>query len=238
MRYLWGCMRGFRRPYALAILLMTGATSLLFLLPLIYGFTIDHVIGEKPLQSPLAARWFEAAGGREALRGQLWLAGVVLVLTTLVSGSMAFGRSKLITDATEGFSRALRMRLYRHIDRLPVQYHITTDTGDLVQRCTSDVDTIRRFLSGQVVEMGRAAVMLVLAVPVVAMLDLRMMVASLCMMPILIIGSAAGVAAMGLETGQTALPAHRADARNALMWGDLWGEMKRLRNRWSRSLFS
>lgn len=189
LRYLWDCMRGYRRAYLFAIGLMVGATGLLFLVPLIFGFTIDHVLGDKPLAASWAARWVEQAGGQPALREHLWLAGLALVLLTLVSGVMAFGRSKLITDATEGFSRALRMRLYRHIDRLPVQYHITTDTGDLVQRCTSDVETIRRFLSGQVVEMGRASVMLVLSVPIIGLLDPHMMFVSLAVMPLLI-GSA------------------------------------------------
>jgi ABC-type multidrug transport system, ATPase and permease components len=44
----------------------------------------------------------------------------------------------------------MRDGLYDHIQKLPYEYHVKADTGDLIQRCTSDVDTIRRFFSRSV----------------------------------------------------------------------------------------
>ena len=39
----------------------------------------------------------------------------------------------------ESMAERMRMRLYKHIQDLSYQYHNNTDTGDLIQRVTSDV---------------------------------------------------------------------------------------------------
>lgn len=43
----------------------------------------------------------------------------------------------------------MRKQMYSHIQQLPLSYHNNVDTGDLIQRCTSDIDTIKSFLSSQ-----------------------------------------------------------------------------------------
>ena len=52
-------------------------------------------------------------------------------------------------------SRRIRDFLFDHIQRLSFSYHATTPTGDLIERVTSDVDTLRRFFSEQAIGMGR-----------------------------------------------------------------------------------
>ena len=49
------------------------------------------------------------------------------------------------------------------MQRLTFAYHDKTPTGDLIQRCTSDVDTIRGFLSSQLVEIFHAVAMVAIA---------------------------------------------------------------------------
>ena len=51
---------------------------------------------------------------------------------------------------SEEVCRKVRNRLYAHLRSLPFRYHVRIKTGDLVQRCTSDLDRIRRFLAGQI----------------------------------------------------------------------------------------
>ena len=40
------------------------------------------------------------------------------------------------------------------LQHLPCAYHDKAQTGDQVQRCTSDVETLRAFLANQIVEIG------------------------------------------------------------------------------------
>ncbi len=52
----------------------------------------------------------------------------------------------------ENLNRNIKNHLFTHIEHLPFNYHKKVKTGDLVQRCTSDVDKIRTFFSGQLEE--------------------------------------------------------------------------------------
>jgi ABC-type multidrug transport system fused ATPase/permease subunit len=96
----------------------------------------------------------------------LWWAGAAIVLLTALSGLCHYLRSRWAAMASEAVVRNLRDRLYGHLDRLPCATHDRSDTGDLVQRCTSDVETLRVFLAAQVVEIARAALLLLIAVPI------------------------------------------------------------------------
>ena len=52
----------------------------------------------------------------------------------------------------EGISLNMRNKLFRHIGNLSYSYHNNVDSGDLIQRCTSDIETIKGFLSNQLPE--------------------------------------------------------------------------------------
>ena len=79
----------------------------------------------------------------------------------------------------------MRDRLYRHLQTLPFDYHVKAETGDLIQRCTSDVETIRRFLSSQVIEMFRAVLMIGVALVVMLRMNWKMTLMSMVLIPLL-----------------------------------------------------
>lgn len=89
--------------------------------------------------------------------GQTPLAMIALVGITLITlQSMrfflrfveAFAKGRL----TENISKDMRVTLYEHIQDLPYSYHNNVDTGDLIQRCTSDIETSSGFLSNRMPE--------------------------------------------------------------------------------------
>ena len=124
-----------------------------FLTPLVLAETIDAVIGQKrPLAIPgFLGRWVEQLGGREFLVRNLWIMGLAMLLLSVVGGAFQFLRGKWMAEASESIAKTMRDKLYRHLQTLPFDYHVKAETGDLIQRCTSDVETIRRFLSSQAV---------------------------------------------------------------------------------------
>lgn len=121
--------------------------------PLLLAETIDSVLGTAPSTLP---EWMlapiRALGGREFLVNNLWVLGAALVALNLLNGVFTYFKGRLTAVASENISLKLREELYEHLQRLPFTYHVKAKTGDLIQRCTSDVDTIRRFLSVQVME--------------------------------------------------------------------------------------
>jgi len=83
--------------------------------------------------------------------------------------------------------RRLRHQLYAHLERLPCSCHDQADTGDLVQRCSSDVETVRVFLSAQIVEIARVMLFLLIAIPIMVSQDLLMSLLSLALIPVIIL---------------------------------------------------
>ena len=109
----------------------------------------------------------------------------MLVGINVLNGLVMFLRGKWTAQASESIAEKMRNRLYRHLQTLPYDYHVKAATGDLIQRCTSDVETVRRFLSGQLVEIFRAVFMLVIALVIMLNMNVKMTLVSLMLVPIL-----------------------------------------------------
>lgn len=83
-----------------------------------------------------------------------WVAAGVIGLA-LAQGLFSFAMNRLAAQTAEGIARRLRNYLYDHIQRLTFTYHDTMQTGELIQRATSDVDTLRRLFQDQLIGIGR-----------------------------------------------------------------------------------
>ena len=90
------------------------------------------------------------------------LIGLGFVVLALFEGGFSFLSGRLAAYTAEGITRRLRDFLFDHIQRLSFSYHATTPTGDLIERVTSDVDSVRRFFSEQAIGMGRIIMLFVI----------------------------------------------------------------------------
>ncbi len=64
-----------------------------------------------------------------------------------------FAAAVITANSTEKAVKNLRDTLFTHIQAMPAAYFNETSSGDLIQRCTGDIDTIRGFIGQQVVQM-------------------------------------------------------------------------------------
>jgi ATP-binding cassette subfamily B protein len=181
---LWRLTRGQRAGYGLAVAAMGVGICLLYVSPQVVRGAIDGIIDHKPLGALDALVRFvqRLAGGRPG-RSLLIAAGLVVAVTAL-GGFFTYLKGRWAAFASENIARQLRDRLYEHLQHVPVSYHDTAQTGDLVQRCTSDVDTIRTFYSTQVVEIARAVLLLATALPILLVMDWRMALVAVALMPV------------------------------------------------------
>ena len=180
-------MKGTRLKYIGSILTVVIAVAVAFISPLLLSEIIDSVIGTtKPLSLPGPIQgWLDARGGRDFLVNNMWIVALVLVGINVLNGVVMFLRGKWTAQASESIAEKMRNRLYRHLQTLSYDYHVKAATGDLIQRCTSDVETVRRFLSGQLVEIFRAVFMLVIALVIMLNMNVKMTLVSLMLVPIL-----------------------------------------------------
>jgi ATP-binding cassette subfamily B protein len=141
---------------------------------------LDGVLSPHPERAGPSTHWVLAAlGGREHLAENLWLPGLAFLGLSALAGAFTYLRSRWAADASESIVRRVRDQVYDHLQRLPCATLDQADTGDLIQRCTSDVETLRKFLASQVVEIGRAVIMLVVPIPLMLSIDARMTAVSL-----------------------------------------------------------
>ena len=155
-----------------------------FLTPILLAETIDSVLGTHPSTLPeFVLRPIRALGGRQFLVDHLWILGLVLVALNLINGVFTYMKGRLNAVASENIALTLRERLYAHLQHLPFDYHAKAETGDLIQRCTSDVDTIRRFLSVQVMEVVNAVLMVVIALTILLGRSVKITLISMVLVP-------------------------------------------------------
>ena len=182
-RTLWELTAGQRLRYSAAILALGLSNAFLFGVPLVAKTAIDSILGGAAEAGAGFAAFFEPVVRAATTERALFQAAGVVVVLTVFAGLFQYLRGRWASTASEAIVRGLRDRLYTHLEGLPCRYHDRADTGDLVQRCTSDVETIRVFLSGQVVEIGRAALLLLMALPVMWSLDPWLTLVSMVLFP-------------------------------------------------------
>lgn len=186
LKLLWNFMKGNRLLYLGAIFSIGLATMFSFFSPLIIRLTVDSIIGGKSIIAPaVVINMIEKAGGTGMLAQNLWICGMVLVLLAVLNGIFTFIKGKWTAVAAENTARNIRNSLYDHLQHVSYDYHVKAETGDLIQRCTSDVETIRAFMAVQFVEIGRALFMLMMALIIMLSLDVKMTLIAMLVVPII-----------------------------------------------------
>ena len=187
-RYLRSCWKFFAVGNICACLGM----ALNALTPQIIRLTVDSILGEKAPELPaFVLNWL----GWESLRQQplraLWLAAVGVMAVAVLRGVCSFGQRLNLAKGSESYVKAIRDDLYRHIQRLTFAWHKAHPTGDIIQRCTSDVDVIRSFVCNQMVEVVRTVFLICLYLTIMFSMNVRLSLVALAFIPI--VGLSSGV---------------------------------------------
>ncbi|MFQ6611202.1 MAG: ABC transporter ATP-binding protein, partial [Fidelibacterota bacterium] len=186
-KILWRFMAGNRLLYIGAIVAIAFETLFTYMAPLVVRTTIDSVIGDKPVTAPaIIKQSIEIAGGTPNIREKLWLVGICLVFLAVCRGVFTYLTGRWSSKASESIALKLRETLYSQLQSVPVLFYSRWKIGDLIQRCTSDVETLRRFLGVQVVQVGKSVIMLAVVIPILISLDARMALLSLVTIPFIL----------------------------------------------------
>jgi ATP-binding cassette subfamily B protein len=164
-------MTGFRLSYLWATISLGIAAVARTGSMLLLGYFVDNVLG------------------REALTGKLPLVALGFIGLALVQGGFTFLSGKLAAQTAEGVVLRLRNYLFDHIQRLSFTYHDHTPTGELVQRCTSDVDALRRFFADQAIGAGRIVLLFVVNLAALLYLNWQLALLSIIAVPLVVLTS-------------------------------------------------
>lgn len=165
---------GAKRYFAAAIAASFLMTALNSLTPQIFRFTIDGVLG---------------GGGYPYLSKHLWAIALVLIAVELLSGIAMFICKYDTAKAGENFAQNLRNTLFTHVQKLPMSWHDKNQTGDIIQRCTSDVEVIRNFVVTQLLEVFRTTFLVVVSFAVMLSMNVKLSLIVLLFVPVVVIYS-------------------------------------------------
>jgi ATP-binding cassette subfamily B protein len=155
-----------------AAVLQTGNSLLL-------RYLVDDVVGQgRPVVS--VANLFDRT---------LLLVGLGFVALALGQGTLSFLSGALTARTSEGIARRLRNYLYDHIQRMSFTYHDHTETGELIQRATSDVDAVRRFFADQAINAGHIVLLFVINFVALWSLNARLALLSVVVVPLIVVVS-------------------------------------------------
>lgn len=187
---LWRITAGQRLRYLSATAATGVSSGFMLLAPLVGMYAID-VIVERDFDkgSPWLVAIARSFDQTDAFLVYLAVSALAGLLLAAFSALFMYFRSRWSAIATEAIARRLRDALFHRLHHLPAKFFDEADTGDLVQRCSSDVETVRVFLATNVVEIGRSILLITAMAPILFWRDARLAALSLCLMPFITVGA-------------------------------------------------
>lgn len=164
-KLLWRFLEGSKR-FFLASILCAGVTAMADMIqPQIIRAAVDCAIGGKEGDFPaVVMEAVERIGGFSYLGEHLWIMALAIIAVAAVQVLSQYAFRVNNTRASETLVKNMRDQLYAHIQRLPFSWHMKNRTGDIIQRCTSDIETTKNFLSEQLTSVFRISLLLVLSI--------------------------------------------------------------------------
>ncbi len=167
---LWRLLGGFRLIYLGAVATLAIATAAKTVTYLLLRYFVDEALLATPEQAA----------------APFWLIALGFVALAVLQGGFTFLSGKLAARSAEGAILRLRNYLFDHIQRLSFTYHDHAKTGELVQRCSSDVDMIRRFFAEQAIGVGRIGLLFIINFAALLLINVKLALLSLISTPIVV----------------------------------------------------
>ena len=172
----------------LVLALAAGMLTTMFnaLTPQIIRYTVDHLTGEGSQDSGLFGNIFSAILGNDPSGNFLLLAAIAVLVSASCAGIFTYASNVCLSKGSEGFLKTMRDQLYRHIQRLPYSWHGKNKTGDIIQRCTNDVEIIRQFICSQLMEVIRIVFLVILYMSIMFSMNVRLSLIAVAFIPIIV----------------------------------------------------
>ena len=189
-KIVFGFLKSSLPIFAISILAAAVSAFADMISPQIIRVTIDNVLGGiEPDLPDFIMSWIASIGGMDYIAENLWIMALAVIAVALVSVSVQYIFRVSSTKASETLVKTMRDRLFGHISRLPYSWHMKNQTGDIIQRCTSDIDTLKRFLSEQMTSIFRIVILLILSLSFMIPMNPTLTLVAIIPMPIILIYS-------------------------------------------------
>ena len=183
LKFIWHYAKPYEKQAYYMLINVAIYAFFILAAPLIISYMQDNIISGIPFENQLMQDFVDAIGGIAYLQDHLWIGSILVVICYIMIGIAIYKRSMQSGRLSESFAMHVRNHMYDHLQKLSFHYHKQKDSGDLIQRSTSDIETIRRFLAGQLAEMMYAVLIVGIAMAILLSLNGKLALYSVSLMP-------------------------------------------------------
>jgi ATP-binding cassette subfamily B protein len=187
---LWDFLRGSKLFFVISMVCAALAALADMVSPQIIRVAVDNILGGKEASLPaFALRLVDRFGGFAYLAEHIWIVALAILAVAAVKVAAQYCFRVFNTKGAETLTKTMRDRLFGHIERLPYAWHAKHRTGDIIQRCTSDIDTMKRFVSEQMTSIFRVVVLLALSLGFMLSMSWKLTIVAMLPVPYIILRS-------------------------------------------------
>ncbi len=181
-------LEGSKRFFVLSIIASLAVTVIDMVIPQLVRYTIDTLIGGEESGLPdFCNNFIETIGGVDFLRDRLWIIAIAVAALALVSAVCSFLQRTLDGLAAETLVERMRNLLFEQTQKLPFSWHMKNRTGDIIQRCTSDVDMVKNFLSEQLASIVRIVILVTFSLVFMYSMNTRLALIATVTLPVILL---------------------------------------------------
>ncbi len=180
-------LNGSKRYFIGAIIFACLVSLLDMINPKIISYTVDSVLSDSTTALPtFIDHIIKDLGGNAWLKNHLGVIALCVICVSLIGAVCRFLFNLCNTKGAEKLVHTMRNELFDHILHLPFSWHSENQTGDIIQRCTSDVEQIKIFLSEQLTLLFRFIILIVLAMYFMFSINVKLTFVAAIFIPIII----------------------------------------------------
>ncbi len=187
---IWYFLKGSKQWFGLSIVFACLVALADLVNPKIIQYTVDSVIGLGKSNSPAYVNSIiDSLGGTRWIRHHMIYVAILVIGIALLGAFFRYMFKYMEAKGGETLVRNMRDSLFGHIQRLPYEWHNRNHTGDIIQRCTSDVDTVKVFISEQLTSLFSVVLLIVMSLYFMIQTNLIMGILAGVFIPVMVFAS-------------------------------------------------
>ena len=157
--------------------------------PKLIGYFVDICIGDYTAVPGFLADYIIAKGGSTWFFEHLYMPFIVVIAFGLFGALCRYLNKLFVAMGGEIFVKRIRDIMYDHVLSLPYSWYDSVKTGEIIQRMTSDVDTIKTFIADQLTGLIRILVLITIALVFMFRINIKLAFTAAAFIPVIVLYS-------------------------------------------------
>ncbi|HWF31422.1 MAG TPA: ABC transporter ATP-binding protein, partial [Solirubrobacteraceae bacterium] len=170
LRGLFGMLRPYRVRAALTVVALLLGTAASLAPPLLARAAIDDGIQRHDF-------------------GKLLLVVIAFFVSALIVWVMTYAQTFLVGWVGQRALADLRIRIFKHLQTLPIGFYESRSAGVLISRMTNDVEALDSLVTDSVVTLFQSGLTLIGTIGILLYLDVTLALITFCILPLVLAGS-------------------------------------------------